>query len=78
MGGIYEVGAVTYVPSFIKTGSFIKKFFGGGYLQTHKQHGDLISLLSFIPNKEIMLNMTIWKGFGRNQSWSYRDFLCLA
>jgi hypothetical protein len=39
MGGIYEVyavemgsGAMTYIPSFIKTGSGIQKIMGGGGL----------------------------------------------
>jgi hypothetical protein len=37
-------GAMIYIPSFIKTG-----------LGIHRQHGDLISLLSFFQNKESRL-----------------------
>jgi hypothetical protein len=32
-----------YIPSFIKTGSAIQKL----HIQTHRQQGDLISLLLF-------------------------------
>jgi hypothetical protein len=35
-------GAIIYVPSFIKIGSGIQKLIWG----IHRQHGDLISLLS--------------------------------
>jgi hypothetical protein len=38
-------GAMIYVPSFIKTGSGIQKLMGGGYIDTHRQQGDLISPL---------------------------------
>jgi hypothetical protein len=41
-------GAVIYIPSFMKIGSGIQKLIGG----THRQHGDLISLLSFFKNEE--------------------------
>jgi hypothetical protein len=37
-------GAMIYKPSFITTGSGIQKLIWGN-LQTHKQHGDCISLL---------------------------------
>jgi hypothetical protein len=37
-------GAMIYIPSFIKFGSSIQKLIGG----RHRQHGDLISLLSFV------------------------------
>jgi hypothetical protein len=37
-------GATIYIPSFIKIGSGIQKFIGGD-TQTHRQHGDRISLL---------------------------------
>jgi hypothetical protein len=40
-------GAMTYTPSFIKIGSGIQKLIGG-YTQTHRQLGDLISLLYFL------------------------------
>jgi hypothetical protein len=39
-------GAMIYIPSFIKIGSGIQKLIGGD-TQTHRQHGDRISLLSF-------------------------------
>jgi hypothetical protein len=39
-------GAVTYMPSFIKTGSGIQKLFGQD-MQTHRQDRDCISLLLF-------------------------------
>jgi hypothetical protein len=40
----FEMGsdAMMYIESFIKIGSVIQK--------THRQHGDLISLLSFFQN----------------------------
>jgi hypothetical protein len=41
-----------YIPCFIKTGSDIKMLIRGD-LQTHRQHGDLISLLLFIQNKQL-------------------------
>jgi hypothetical protein len=37
-------GAMIYIPSFIKIGSGIQNLIGGDS-QTHKQHGDCISLL---------------------------------
>jgi hypothetical protein len=40
-------GAMIYIPSFIKIGSGIQKLMRGGGSQTHRQHGDLISLLLF-------------------------------
>jgi hypothetical protein len=49
MGGIYEyafevsVGAMIYIPSFIKIGFGILKLMGDS--QTHRQHGGRISLL---------------------------------
>jgi hypothetical protein len=43
-------GAMTYIPSFIKTCSGIRKLIGGDS-QTHRQHKDLISLC-FFENKE--------------------------
>jgi hypothetical protein len=46
-------GAMIYIPSFIKIGSGIQKLMGGeGYLWTHKQRGDGISLILFFQNKE--------------------------
>jgi hypothetical protein len=43
-------GAMIYIPSFMKIGSGIQKLLGG--TQTHRQQGDLISLLLFFHNKE--------------------------
>jgi hypothetical protein len=44
---VFEMGsgAVIYIQSFIKTGIGIKKLIRG--IQTHRQHGDRISLLFF-------------------------------
>jgi hypothetical protein len=38
-------GAMICIPSFIKTGSGIRKLIVGGF--TDRQHGDRISLLTF-------------------------------
>jgi hypothetical protein len=46
-------GAMIYVPSFMKNGSGIEKLIGWDS-QTHRQHGDLISLF-FFQNKESRL-----------------------
>jgi hypothetical protein len=41
-------GAMIYVPSFIKIGSGIQNLIGGyTHTYTHRQQGDLISLLYF-------------------------------
>jgi hypothetical protein len=39
--------AMIHIPSFIKTGSAIQNMMGGG--DSHRQHGDLISLLVLLP-----------------------------
>jgi hypothetical protein len=44
-------GAMMCVPSFIKIVSGIQKLIWGDS-QEHRQHEDLISLLSFFQNKE--------------------------
>jgi hypothetical protein len=44
------LGAMIYVPSFIKIGSGIQKLI---WVDKHRQQGDLISLLLFFQNKEI-------------------------
>jgi hypothetical protein len=44
-------GAMVYIISFIKIGSSIQRLIEGDS-QTHRQHGDLISLLLFFQNKE--------------------------
>jgi hypothetical protein len=48
-----EMGSrpMIYIPSFIKIGSGIRKLIGGD-TQTHRQHGDFISLLLLFQNKE--------------------------
>jgi hypothetical protein len=56
-------GAMIYKPSFVKIGSGTQKFMGGGeggrHIQKHRQHGDLISLLSLFQNKESRLNIPL-------------------
>jgi hypothetical protein len=48
------------VPSFIEIGSGNQKLMeGGGNSQTHRQHGDLISLLLFFQNKERRLKQCL-------------------
>jgi hypothetical protein len=42
-------GAMIYLPRFIKIGSAIQKLIGG-CKQTHRQHGDRISLFPFLQN----------------------------
>jgi hypothetical protein len=49
-------GAMAYTTSFIKIGSGIQKLMGRGDSQTHRQHGDLLSLLLFFQNKESRRN----------------------
>jgi hypothetical protein len=44
-------GAMMYIPSFIKIDSGIQKL-TRGHSQTHRQHGDRISLLSFFKLRE--------------------------
>jgi hypothetical protein len=45
----FEMGSdvVKYIPSFIKIGS--------GFQKRHRQHGEIISLLSFFQKKESRL-----------------------
>jgi high-affinity Fe2+/Pb2+ permease len=40
-------GAVIYIPVFMKIGSGIQKLMEGAVVETHRQQGDLISLLLF-------------------------------
>jgi hypothetical protein len=48
--------ALIYVRSFIMISSVIKKLIGGDtHTDTHKQQGDLISLLLFFETKESRL-----------------------
>jgi hypothetical protein len=48
-----------YIPSFINIGSAIQKLIRGIRIQTHRQQGDLISLLLFLQNKESRLKIRI-------------------
>jgi hypothetical protein len=60
MGRIWEItvelcsGAMIYTPRFIKIGLVIQKLIWGDS-QTHRKHGDLISLLLLFKNKESRL-----------------------
>jgi hypothetical protein len=45
-------GAMIYIPSFIKIGSGIHKLIRED-TQTHGQHGDRISLLSFFKLRKV-------------------------
>jgi hypothetical protein len=60
-----------YIPSFIKIGSGIQKSLGGGHIyrhtETHRQKGDIISLLLFLQGKESRLKRVgnfqrMWNG----------------
>jgi hypothetical protein len=51
-------GAIIYVPSFINICSAIQKL-NGEDLQPHRPHGDFISLVLFLQNKESRLK-TAW------------------
>jgi hypothetical protein len=46
-----DPGAVICIPSFIKIGSAVQKLIVG-VTQTHRQHGDCVSLLSDFEYKE--------------------------
>jgi hypothetical protein len=45
-------GAMIYIPSFIKIGSGIQKLIGRDS-QIHRQHGDRISLLSYLKARKV-------------------------
>jgi hypothetical protein len=49
-----EMGSGAMIPSSINIASGIRKLIGGN-TQTHRQHGDIISLLLFFQNKESRL-----------------------
>jgi hypothetical protein len=49
-------GAIVYTPSFIQICLGIQKLIGGD-TQTHREHGDSISLLLFFINKESRLKI---------------------
>jgi hypothetical protein len=46
------LGAMIFIPSYVKIGSGIEKLIGG-----HRQHGDLISLRLYFQNKESRLKI---------------------
>jgi hypothetical protein len=48
--GEMSSGAMIYIPNFTKTGSGIQKLIGG---DTHRQHGDRISLLLFFKIRKV-------------------------
>jgi hypothetical protein len=48
-------GTVTYIPSFIKTGSGIQKLLERRYAHTDTRIDDLISLFLFLQNIESRL-----------------------
>jgi hypothetical protein len=52
MSYVVEIGpgAMIYIPSFIKIGSGIRKLMGR---YTNRQHGDGISLLSFLKIRKV-------------------------
>jgi hypothetical protein len=52
-----DSGAMIYIPTFIQTGSGVQKLIRRDS-QTHRQQGDLISLLLFFQNEEIKLIVT--------------------
>jgi hypothetical protein len=45
--------AMIYISRFIEIGSGIQKLMGGGDSQTHRQHGDRISLLPFFKIRKV-------------------------
>jgi hypothetical protein len=49
--------AMIYIQSFINTGSGIHMFIRGGVTETRRQHGNLISLVLFLRNKEKSLRV---------------------
>jgi hypothetical protein len=51
-------GASTYLPSFIKIGSGIQKFI----VEIHRQHGDLISLLSVFRESRLIICTMVQAG----------------
>jgi hypothetical protein len=59
-------GAMTYIQSFIKIGWGIQNLISG-FTQTHRQHGDLISLLLFF-NKE---NRLIKSELEQREHWKH-------
>jgi hypothetical protein len=54
-------GVMMYIPSFVQIGSGLQTFVKGE-TQTHRQHGDFISLLLFFENKGSRLKMYFSEG----------------
>jgi hypothetical protein len=52
-------GAMIYIPSFIKIGSGIEKFDGGGDSQIKRQQGDFICPRLYFQNEKSRLKMEI-------------------
>jgi hypothetical protein len=64
-------GAMTYIPSFIKTGSAIHRLMREGYVKPLREHGYRISLFLFFQNKESMLKICS----GRPVIWLELNFI---
>jgi hypothetical protein len=47
------LGAIIYIPSFIKTGSAVQKLIGRIHIQTHREQGDIRSLLIFLKIRKV-------------------------
>jgi hypothetical protein len=54
------IGAMIYIPRYIKIGSDVQKLIEGRDSQTYRQHGDSISLLLFFQNKKIRLTKLLF------------------
>jgi hypothetical protein len=48
-------GAMIYIPSFTEIGSVIQKLMRVGDSQTHREDGDLISLLPYFEKNRVGL-----------------------
>jgi hypothetical protein len=59
MNYVVEMGsdAMIYIPSFIKIGSGIQKLLGEMQIQTHRQQGNLRSLLLLFQNQKSRLKL---------------------
>jgi hypothetical protein len=55
------LGVMLYTPSLIKNGSVVQKLIGGIHIQTHRQEGNLISLILFFQRKTRRLKRNLWK-----------------
>jgi hypothetical protein len=50
-------GAMIYIPSFMNTGPDIQKLLREIRTHTHRQQGDIISILTFFEGKQTNKNM---------------------